>query len=80
MAWYYLLLNCLRPVLADLAVLKTQCRKVLVLLAWMSAHLETLEAKQITYHLEPVGLLPHLWPAIALRPPRNLPCRRAGTT
>ena len=75
MPWYYLLLNCLRPVLAVLAVLETRCRKVLVLLAWMDSHLETLEANQITYHLAQVGLLPYL----ALRPPRNLPCRRAGT-
>ncbi len=77
--WYYLPLNCLRLVLVVLAVLYTQCRKARVLLAWMNSHLETLETKQISYHLAPVGLLPHLWLAIALHPPRTLPCRRAGT-
>src|SRR5258706_9375198 len=76
MPWFHLLARSSKSALAVIAVLETWFRKVLVLLAWMNTHLETLEAKQITSHLALVTLL-LLWITITLNPPRELLCRLA---
>ena len=55
-----------------LAMLETQLRKALYLLAQTNSHLGTLEALQTAYHQTLVKILFLLWITVTLYPPQRL--------